>query len=261
MYLKYIMSANEPRKRGEGLTVIALFDHHPHKADYTESHIISKPSSRALAVGLHSNTRSMLLALKVRLTNFSHKVIRAHWEDLMRQPAFGAKMVFKWLSPSTASYPPSPTLHRVPLLPHPLFPPFPYRIRGTDEYVGIRLASEYLAVSVDTCNQRVLRPTLRSTLSPLPTANSIDIVGPGHIHEGAGTTVDFRTLEGSLIEVYLHTMQPTEALAPPPSASAPRHLLQRQRLLPSQSRREVSFSGCIPYSVWLVTGRVMVIRR
>ncbi|KAI9442838.1 hypothetical protein BJY52DRAFT_1229080 [Lactarius psammicola] len=138
-------------------------------------------------------------------------------------------------SPSTASYPPSPTLHRVPLLPHPLFPPFPYRIRGPDEYVGIRLASEYLAVSVDACNQRVLRPTLRSTLSPLPTANSIDIVDPGGIHEDAGTTVDFWTLEGSLIEVYLHTMQSKEALGPTPSASAPQYLLQRQHLLPPRA--------------------------
>ncbi|KAI9453215.1 hypothetical protein BJY52DRAFT_1098897, partial [Lactarius psammicola] len=65
--------------------------------------------------------------------------------------------------------------------------------------------------------------TLHETLSQdkeLTTNNTaIDIVGPGCIHEGAGTTVDFRTLEGSLIEVYLHTMQPKEALAPPPSAS------------------------------------------
>ena len=84
---------------------------------------------------------------------------------------WGPKWCSNGPSPSTASYPPSPTLHCVPLLSRPLFPPFPYRIRGPDGYAGIRLASEYLAVSVDACNQRVLRPTLRSTLRLLPTAN------------------------------------------------------------------------------------------
>ena len=66
-----------------------------------------------------------------------------------------------------------------------------------------------------------LRETLQQDKELTTNNTAIGIVGPAGVHEGAGTSVDFRILEGSPVEVYLHTMQPKEVPAPPPSASAP----------------------------------------
>ena len=50
---------------------------------------------------------------------------------------------------------------------------------------------------------------------------AIVIVGTGGMHEAAGTAVNFRILEGSLIEPYFHKMQPKEVSPPPvPAVSA-----------------------------------------
>jgi 20S proteasome subunit alpha 6 len=66
-----------------------------------------------------------------------------------------------------------------------------------------------------------LRETLQQDKELTTNNTAIGIVGPAGVHEGAGTTVDFRILEGTPVEVYLHTMQPKEVPAPPASASAP----------------------------------------
>src|SRR6266702_6108006 len=66
-----------------------------------------------------------------------------------------------------------------------------------------------------------LRETLQQDKELTTNNTAIGIVGPGGALEGAGTTFDFRILEGSPIDVYLHAMQPKEAPAPPASASAP----------------------------------------
>ncbi|KAI9459721.1 20S proteasome subunit [Lactarius psammicola] len=65
-----------------------------------------------------------------------------------------------------------------------------------------------------------LRETLQQDKELTINNTAIGIVGPASVHESAGTSVDFRILEGPPIEVYLHTMQPKEA-PPPTSASAP----------------------------------------
>jgi len=66
-----------------------------------------------------------------------------------------------------------------------------------------------------------LRETLQQDKELTINNTAIGIVGPASVHEGAGTSVDFRILEGPPIEVYLHTMQPKEVAAPPAPASAP----------------------------------------
>jgi 20S proteasome subunit alpha 6 len=63
-----------------------------------------------------------------------------------------------------------------------------------------------------------LRETLQQDKELTTNNTSIGILGPCGEHEAAGTSVDFRILEGTPIEVYLQTMQPKEV--PPPSASA-----------------------------------------
>jgi len=49
---------------------------------------------------------------------------------------------------------------------------------------------------------------------------SIGILGSRSVHEPAGTSVDFRILEGPPIEAYLQTMQAKELPPPPASAAA-----------------------------------------
>ncbi len=66
-----------------------------------------------------------------------------------------------------------------------------------------------------------LRETLQQDKELTTNDTAIGIIGPDGALEGAGITVDFRILEGSPIDAYLHTMQPKEALAPPASAPAP----------------------------------------
>ena len=66
-----------------------------------------------------------------------------------------------------------------------------------------------------------LRETLQQDKELTINNTAIGIVGPGGVHESADTTVDFRILEGSPIEAYLHTMQPKEVPPPPAPASAP----------------------------------------
>ena len=64
-----------------------------------------------------------------------------------------------------------------------------------------------------------LRETLQQDKELTTNNTSIGILGPCGLHEAAGTSIDFRILEGSPIEVYLQTMQPKE-VPPPASASA-----------------------------------------
>jgi len=63
-----------------------------------------------------------------------------------------------------------------------------------------------------------LRETLQQDKELTTSNTSIGILGPCGLHEAAGTSVNFRILEGAPVEVYLQTMQPKEV--PPPSASA-----------------------------------------
>jgi len=63
-----------------------------------------------------------------------------------------------------------------------------------------------------------LRETLQQDKELTTNNTSIGILGPRSVHEPAGTSVDFRILEGTPIEAYLQTMQPKEV--PPPSAPA-----------------------------------------
>jgi 20S proteasome subunit alpha 6 len=63
-----------------------------------------------------------------------------------------------------------------------------------------------------------LRETLQQDKELTTNNTSIGILGPGGVHEGPKTPVDFRILEGPPIEAYLQTMQPKEV---PPPASAP----------------------------------------
>ncbi|KAI9441013.1 20S proteasome subunit [Lactarius indigo] len=63
-----------------------------------------------------------------------------------------------------------------------------------------------------------LRETLQQDKELTINNTAIGIVGPAGVHEAAGTSVDFRILEGPPIEVYLQTMQPKEV--PPPTAPA-----------------------------------------
>jgi len=65
-----------------------------------------------------------------------------------------------------------------------------------------------------------LRETLQQDKELTTNNTAIGIVGPADVHEGPGTTVDFRILEGPPIEVYLHTMQPKEVPAPPASTTS-----------------------------------------
>jgi 20S proteasome subunit alpha 6 len=65
-----------------------------------------------------------------------------------------------------------------------------------------------------------LRETLQQDKELTTNNTAIGIVGSAGVHEGVGTSVDFRILEGPPVEVYLHTMQPKE-VPPPASASAP----------------------------------------
>lgn len=65
-----------------------------------------------------------------------------------------------------------------------------------------------------------LRETLQQDKELTINNTAVGIVGPAGVHEGAGTAVDFRILEGPPIEVYLHTMRPKDAPGPPPSAVA-----------------------------------------
>ena len=75
-----------------------------------------------------------------------------------------------------------------------------------------------------------LRETLQQDKELTINNTAIGIVGPGGVHEAANTAVDFRILEGSPIEPYLHTMQPKEV--PPPSAPAASTLLTVPGVLP-----------------------------
>jgi hypothetical protein len=64
-----------------------------------------------------------------------------------------------------------------------------------------------------------LRETLQQDKELTTNNTSIGIVGPGGVHEGHSTPVDFRILEGPPIEAYLQTMQPKDIPPPPASAS------------------------------------------
>ncbi|KAH8992987.1 20S proteasome subunit [Lactarius akahatsu] len=64
-----------------------------------------------------------------------------------------------------------------------------------------------------------LRETLQQDKELTINNTAIGIVGPAGVHEGTGTSVDFRILEGPPIEVYLQTMQLKEV--PPPTAPTP----------------------------------------
>lgn len=64
-----------------------------------------------------------------------------------------------------------------------------------------------------------LRETLQQDKELTTNNTSIGILGPGSVHESAGTSVDFRILEGPPIEVYLQTMQPKEVPPPAPAAA------------------------------------------
>jgi 20S proteasome subunit alpha 6 len=66
-----------------------------------------------------------------------------------------------------------------------------------------------------------LRETLQQDKELTTNNTSIGILGPCGVHEAAGTSVEFRILEGAPIEVYLQMMQPKEV--PPPAASASAH--------------------------------------
>lgn len=63
-----------------------------------------------------------------------------------------------------------------------------------------------------------LRETLQQDKELTTNNTSIGILGSRSVHEPAGTSVDFRILEGTPIEAYLQLMQPKEP--PPPAATA-----------------------------------------
>ena len=65
-----------------------------------------------------------------------------------------------------------------------------------------------------------LRETLQQDKELTTNNTSIGIVGPSGVHEAAGTSVDFRILEGPPIEAYLQTMQPKELPPPAPVPAA-----------------------------------------